>query len=74
LFSVRIFCEDELKHTLWANFATDYNVLYVRVFLRLVAGQDTWRRDDDIDSLHEGDPFFLGIASDAKGASIVQGT
>jgi hypothetical protein len=49
-------------------------VLYVWVFLRLVAGQDTWRRNDNINSLHERDPFFLRIAPDTKSAPIVQGT
>lgn len=38
-----------------------------------MAGQYTRCRNDNVDGLHECNPFYLRITSEAKGASIVQG-
>ena len=58
--------------TLSTNFAPNYNVFYVWIYLRLMAGQYAGCCNDDVNSLHELDPFLFCVAPYAKGASIVQ--
>lgn len=57
--------------TLRTYFSTNDNMFNVWVALGLVLSDNARSRDNNVDSLHERDPFLLGVASDTQRAAIV---